>query len=312
MLLFLFYRIIPLFNSAEQSYQQFTNALPTFAGILEMQARCEAAAEPKAERAEEITLRGGIRLEGVSFAYEGENGAPAISGLDLTIRAGETTAIVGPSGAGKSTVADLVTGLVVPDRGRVLVDGTPLQAGVMQSWRRQIGYVAQDTFLFHDTVRSNLLWARPDADDQEIRWALRSAAAEEFVSQFPEGMETVVGDRGVRLSGGERQRLALARALLRQPSLLILDEATSALDSENEKRIQSAIEELRGQMTILMITHRLSTVRSADVIYVLERGSLVETGDWDTLINKEHGRFRAMCGVQDVFSGKGVLGETGG
>jgi ATP-binding cassette subfamily C protein len=188
----------------------------------------------------------------------------------------------------------------VPDRGRVLVDGTPLRAELIRPWRKQIGYVAQDTFLFHDTVRANLLWARPDADDQEIKWALRSAAAEQLVRDLPYGMETVVGDRGVRLSGGERQRLALARALLRRPSLLILDEATSALDSENEKRIQKAIEQLHGRMTILVITHRISTIRDADVIHVLERGRLLETGDWNALISKEDGRFRAMYAAQSV------------
>lgn len=298
LLLFLFYRIIPLFNDGQRSYQQLLNALPAFAGVMGMQARCEAATEPRAGRKEEIKLQRGIRLEAVSFAYEGEDGAPAISELGLTIRAGETTAIVGPSGAGKSTVADLVTGLVVPDRGRVLVDGTPLRAGMMRSWQGQIGYVAQDTFLFHDTVRANLLWARPDADDEEIRAALRSAAAEEFVCELPDGMDTILGDRGVRLSGGERQRLALARALLRQPQLLILDEATSALDSENEKRIQKSIEQLHGRMTILTITHRISTIRNADVIHVLERGRLVETGDWDALIAREDGRFRTMYAAQ--------------
>ncbi len=298
LLLFLFYRIIPLFNDGQQSYQQFLNALPAFAGVMELQTRCEAAAEPRGGRTEEIQLRRGIRFEGVSFAYEGNDEAPAISELDLTIRVGETTAIVGPSGAGKSTVADLVTGLIVPDRGQILLDEAPLRAEMMQSWRGRIGYVAQDTFLFHDTVRANLLWACPDASDEEIMAALRLAAAEEFVSELPDGMDTILGDRGVRLSGGERQRLALARALLRRPQLLILDEATSALDSENEKRIQKSIEQLHGQMTILTITHRISTIRNADVIYVLERGRLIETGDWDTLIGREHGRFHAMYAAQ--------------
>jgi len=300
LLLFLFYRVIPLFNQGQQSYQQFLNTLPSFTRVMEVQARCEAAAEPKAERSEEVELRDGIRFEGVSFAYYGEGGAPAISGLDLEIRAGETTAIVGPSGAGKSTIADLLIGLIEPNRGRVLVDETPLGPERMQSWRGQIGYVAQDTFLFHDTLRANLLWAYPEANDEEINRALSLAAAEVFVSELPEGMQTVLGDRGVRLSGGERQRLALARALLRRPSLLILDEATSALDSENEKRIRSAIEELHGHMTIVIITHRLSAVRGADVIHVIERGSLVESGDWSTLISKDKGRFAALCRAQGI------------
>jgi ATP-binding cassette, subfamily C, bacterial len=160
--------------------------------------------------------------------------------------------------------------------------------------------VAQDTFLFNDTVRANLLWACPGANDQEIDRALRLAAAEDFVRDLPEGKGTILGDRGVRLSGGERQRLALARALLRSPTLLILDEATSALDSENERHIQSAIEGLHGRMTILIITHRLSTIRRADVIHVLERGRLVESGDWETLLDKESGRFSVLAGAQDI------------
>lgn len=309
LLLFLFARVMPQFSMVQQNYCQFINLLPAFATVMKVQARCEAAAEPKVERPGKVELHHGIRFEEVSFGYEGEGGDPVVRDLNLTVRAGETTAIVGPSGAGKSTIADLVMGLIVPDRGRVLVDGKPLGAELVRSWRGQIGYVAQDTFLFHDTVRANLLWACPDADDGEIQHALRLAAAEEFVSELPDGMETVLGDRGVRLSGGERQRLALARALLRRPSLLILDEATSSLDSENEKRIQNAVEELQGHMTILIITHRLSTIRGADVIYVLERGRLVETGDWATLIGTEGGRFRTMCEVQGVFTNEVAVGN---
>jgi ATP-binding cassette subfamily C protein len=185
----------------------------------------------------------------------------------------------------------------------VLVDEKPLRTEQMRSWRNKIGYVPQDTFLFHDTVRANLLWARPEASDEEVREALRLAAAEDFVSRLPQGMDTVLGDRGVRLSGGERQRLALARALLRKPSLLILDEATSNLDSENERRIQEAIERLHGSITILIITHRLFTVLGADVIHVLEQGRLVESGDRDTLMAKENGRFLALCKAQSVNIG---------
>jgi ATP-binding cassette subfamily C protein len=172
----------------------------------------------------------------------------------------------------------------------------------IKAWREQIGYVPQDTFLFHDTLRSNFLWAKPDAKEEEIKQALRFAAAEEFVSGLPRGLETILGDRGVLVSGGERQRLALARALLRKPSLLILDEATSSLDSENEKRIQNAIEKLHGQMTILVISHRLSTIRGADIIHVVEEGRLVESGTWDELIAKDNGRFRELCRAQGINS----------
>ncbi|CAN5807956.1 ABC transporter ATP-binding protein [soil metagenome] len=302
LLLFLFNRMIPLFRNIQQSYQQYLNALPAFAGVMEIQDRCEAAAEPESATSEEVKLHQSIRLEEVSFSYGGKQTPFVLRNVDLTIRVGETTAIVGPSGAGKSTIADLIMGLILPDRGSVLVDESSLRSELMKSWRNQIGYVAQDTFLFNDTVRANLLWAYPDASDEEMDYALRLAAAEEFVSQLPDGMGTILGDRGVRLSGGERQRLALARALLRKPSLLILDEATSALDSENERRIQSAIEGLHGHMTILIITHRLSTIRGADIIHMLEHGRPVETGDWVTLISKEDSRFNDLCRAQGIPS----------
>lgn len=300
LLLFLFNRIIPLFSGIQTDYQLCLNVLPAFEGIMRILKRCEAASELRGGPKEQIELRDGIRFEAVSFTYGEEEKTAAISDLDLAVRAGETTAIVGPSGAGKSTIADLVLGLLLPQQGRVLVDDTPLDAEYLTSWRDQIGYVAQDTFLFNDTVRANLLWARPESSDEEIHEALRLAAAEEFVSNLPDGLETVLGDRGVRLSGGEKQRLALARALLRTPSLLILDEATSALDSENERRIQDAIERLHGRMTILVITHRLSTIRGADVIHVLERGRLVESGNWDTLLGEPDGRFASLCSAQGV------------
>ena len=300
LLLYLFAMITRMLSRLQTRYHEFVTESPAFTTVTEMQARCEAAAEPEPARSESIELREAMRLEGVSFSYQDSGEPLVISDLDLTIQAGKTTAIVGPSGAGKSTIADLVMGLIRPDEGRVLVDERPLRAEQRRAWRSKIAYVPQDTFLFHDTVRNNLLWARPDARDGEIREALRLAAAEDFVSRLPEGMETVLGDRGVRLSGGERQRLALARALLRKPSLLILDEATSNLDSENERRIQSAIEKLHGSMTILIITHRLFTTRGADVIYVLEQGRLVESGDIDTLIARKQGRFLELCKAQSI------------
>jgi ATP-binding cassette, subfamily C, bacterial len=300
LLLYLFAMITRLLSRVQAHHHDFAIDSQAFTTVTEVEARCEAAAEPEPARSEGIELREAARLEGVSFAYQDSGEPLVISDLDLTILAGKTTAIVGPSGAGKSTIADLIMGLIQPYEGRVLVDERPLRAEQRRAWRSQIGYVPQDTFLFHDTVRENLLWARPGASDGEIREALRLAAAEDFVSRLPEGMETVLGDRGVRLSGGERQRLALARALLRKPSLLILDEATSNLDSENERRIQSAIEELHGSTTILIITHRLFTTRSADEIYVLEHGRSVESGDIDTLVARKQGRFLELCKAQSI------------
>lgn len=294
LLLFLFARIIPKITHVQQSYQCVTGLLPAFASVMELQGRCEAAAEPRPRRREAVELRHAIRFDRVSFGYDGR---PVIRELDLAIRAGETTAIVGPSGGGKSTIADLVSGLLTPDRGCVLVDGAPLTPERMRSWRERIGYVTQDTFLFNDTVRANLLWANPEATEEAIRQALRQAGAEEFVSGLPRGLDTLVGDRGALLSGGERQRLALARALLRRPCLLILDEATSALEPESEQRILEAIEGLRGGMTILVMSHRLSAVRAADLIWVLEDGRLVESGSWESLMGEEHGRFRTLFDI---------------
>jgi ATP-binding cassette subfamily C protein len=191
-------------------------------------------------------------------------------------------------------LADLLMGLLMPDAGEILIDGQPLQAQQIHSWRQSVAYVPQETFLFHDTVRANLLWTRPQASDEELWQILRLAAAEQFVAELPDSLETVVGDRGVRLSGGERQRIALARALLCKPSLLILDEATSALDTEHERRIQQAIDSLHGELTIVVIAHRLSTVRHADKIAVMENGKIVEMGSWEELEVCEGGRLRAL------------------
>lgn len=297
LLLFLYGRIMPKFSTMQQGYQNFMNLLPSFASAAEMLGRYESAVESKSQTSEKFELHSTIHLDGVSFSYEN---SPVIRNLDLTIRVGETTAIVGSSGAGKSTLGDLIAGLITPTEGQVLVDGVPLSYERLAAWRKGIGYVTQDTFLFHDTIRSNLLWACPDATEQEILQALRLAVAEEFVSKFPDGTDTVVGDRGVLLSGGERQRLALARALLRKPSMLILDEATNAVDPVNENRIQHAIEGLRGHMTILVISHRLSAIRGADVIHVLEDGHLIESGTWDRLASVKDGRFRELCRAQVI------------
>ena len=298
LLLFLFARVMPKLSSIQQNFQSSINMLPSFSRVMEMQKRCEEAVETETERFVKIDIGNGIKFNKVSFSYDGS--FPVIKDLDITIRAGKTTAIVGPSGAGKTTIADLVMGLIVPNQGCILIDEKELNPERMRSWRDQIGYVPQDTFLFHDTLRANLLWAAPDATEADLNKSLRYAAAEEFVSALPKGLDTILGDRGVLVSGGERQRIALARALLRKPFLLILDEATSSLDSENEKRIQNAIEKLHGQITILVISHRLSTIRGADVIHVIEEGQLVESGTWDELIAKENGRFKALCQAQGI------------
>ncbi|HEX2211253.1 MAG TPA: ABC transporter ATP-binding protein [Longimicrobium sp.] len=298
LLIFLFYRLVPRLSGLQNVYQHLLHDLPAWeameARVTALEAEHEALAGDEDARVE---LARSIRFDAVSFAYDAER-TNAVDGLTLEIPARRTSAIVGPSGAGKTTVADLVMGLVSPRAGRVEVDGRTLDESWLRAWRAGIGYVAQDTLLFNDTVFANLVWARPGATEEEVWDALRLAAADGFVRALPEGLATEVGDRGVRLSGGERQRLALARALLRRPALLILDEATSALDAENERRIRDAIGALHGRITILMITHRLPSVRDADVVHVMEAGRLVESGSWAELVSRPGGRFRRLWASQ--------------
>ncbi len=299
LLMFLFARLVPRLTSLYDKAQSLAGELPEFELVAVAEAQALAAAEPRAAEHREIALSRALDLRSVMFSYSESRVSPALIDVTLSCAARTTTAIVGPSGAGKSTIADLLLGLIQPLEGHVLVDGAPLSAEVLRAWRAQIGYVPQETLLFHDTVLANLRWAKPDATDDEIWHALTLAAAADFVRGLPEGLHTVLGDRGVLISGGERQRLALARALVRKPRLLILDEATSSLDSENEQRIQEAIERLHEQITIVVITHRLSTIRNVDLIHVVDGGRVVESGTWDALISSS-GRFRALCRAQGL------------
>lgn len=289
-------RLLPQCSAMQQSYQQFLHMLPAFVAVMAMQERCVAAAEPpQVGTGKTIQVAEGIEFQQVYFRYDTAADTAIIQDLSCYIPARRTTAIVGPSGAGKSTIADLLMGVLVPDQGAILVDGIPLHGQWLGVWRQAIGYVPQETFLLHDTVRANLLWAWPEASAADVHRALQHAGADELVAALPQGLDTVLGDRGVRLSGGERQRIALARALLRRPSLLLLDEATSALDTVNEQRIHHALAHLHGELTIVMIAHRLSTVRTADHILVVEVGRVVETGTWDDLCARPGGRFRATA-----------------
>ncbi|PGZ80266.1 hypothetical protein COE55_09680 [Priestia megaterium] len=186
------------------------------------------------------------------------------------------TAIIGPSGAGKSTLIDLLMGLLQPEKGQIIIDGVPLTNDNLLSFRRSISYVPQDPFLFNGSIRDNLKMVVPDATEEEIWEALEFSSAAEFVKKLPQGLETLVGDRGSRLSGGERQRLVLARAILKKSSILVLDEATSALDNENEEKIQEALERIKKKMTILIVAHHVGRIRSTNQIVVLVDGSLSE------------------------------------
>ena len=308
-LLFIFARLMPRLVAVYRQVQALASGLPVIEEVTKLERECLEAAEPVSSEDSDVSFDRNIRLEGVSFTYLRRAKTPALRDVDLEIAAGLTTAIVGPSGAGKSTLADLLIGLLSPTDGRILIDGQTLTPDRLEAWRRHISYVPQETFLFHDTVRANLVWASPEATDDEVCEALRLSAADEFVAALPQGLDTIVGERGVLVSGGERQRLSLARALLRRPRILVLDEATSSLDSENELRIQRAIEELHHRMTIVIITHRLSTIRYADMIHVFENGRLVQSGSWAELTSDSRDRFRQLCLAQG-FGVSSVLTAT--
>ena len=229
--------------------------------------------------------RGAITFDDVSFSYGGSGARPALNGVSFAIEPGQLVALVGPSGAGKTTTSYLIPRFYDPSSGTVRIDGRDLRETTLESIGQNVGVVFQDTFLWHDTIRSNLLYARPEATDAELQAAARGAHLHEFVSTLPDGYDTVVGERGHRLSGGEKQRLAIARVILKDSPILILDEATSHLDSLSEQLIQAALRPLFAQRTSIVIAHRLSTILAADLILVFDRGEVVEQGDHSTLVD---------------------------
>jgi ATP-binding cassette subfamily C protein len=287
-----FARLVPSLMQLQQSVFTLWQTMPAFGELERLIERCEMARENlDTTRADRLRLHQTITLSGVRLRYDKERGPDVLNGLDLEIRAGSIVALAGASGAGKSTLADLLLGLQVPDAGSVTVDGKPLTSERLAAWRRSIAYVPQENFLFNLSVRSNLQWAKPDASDEEIFRVLRMTGADAVIAAMPDGLDTVVGERGSRLSGGERQRLVLARALLRDPILLVLDEATSALDVDSERAVWSCIEGLRGKVTVVVIAHRLETLRGADRICLLDGGRIVQDGTWDALANAGDRRF---------------------
>jgi ATP-binding cassette subfamily B protein len=240
-------------------------------------------------------VRGDVRLEGVTFRYEEEGeGPPTLDGVDVAAPAGTTTALVGETGSGKTTLGLLVARLYDPQQGRVTIDGVDLRDLTFASLARTVGLVSQDTYLFHASVRENLRFAKPDATDEELEQAARAARIHAVIGALDDGYDTVVGERGHRFSGGERQRMAIARAILRNPPVLILDEATSALDNRTERAVQEALDALAEGRTTIAIAHRLTTVRHADQILVLDRGRVVERGTHDDLA-AAGGRYAALA-----------------
>jgi subfamily B ATP-binding cassette protein MsbA len=246
----------------------------------------------------EVHFRELIRYENVSFSYADQ---PTLENVDLEIRHGEVVALVGPSGGGKSTLADLLPRFYEVGEGRITIDGLDIREMNLEELRQQIAVVTQFTFLFNDTVRANIAYGRSETDEAAIAAAARAANADEFIERLSRGYDTVVGELGVQLSGGQRQRIAIARALLKNAPILILDEATSALDAESERLVQAAIERLMRDRTVLVIAHRLSTVKGADRIAVVDAGRVVAVGQHDELLE--------TCSVYRTLQGN-VLAES--
>jgi ATP-binding cassette subfamily B protein len=276
--------VLEIYPKGVAGFRRYTELLDTEPDIVDA---------PDAIKVE--ALRGDIRYEGVAFGYSAT--ARVLRGIDLAIAAGETVAFVGPSGAGKTTICSLLPRFYEPDAGRITIDGIDIRRMTLESLRSQIGIVQQDVFLFGGTIRENIAYGRLDATDAEIADAARRARLDEMIAGLPAGLDTVVGERGVKLSGGQKQRLAIARMFLKNPAILILDEATSALDTATELAIQRSLAELARGRTTLIIAHRLATIRGADRIVVVDERGVLEQGRHAELL-AAGGTYKRLYDVQ--------------
>jgi ATP-binding cassette, subfamily B, putative efflux pump len=291
--LFLGFLIAPVIQMANIG-TQMTEAFAGLDRTSELLSWPEEDDDPR-RTVEMPPIEGEVRFEDVHFAYEEDK--PVLKGISFEATPGTVIALVGSSGSGKTTLAGLAASFLEPDEGRVLIDGVDLREVRLASYRAQLGLVLQDDFLFDGTIRENLLFARPGASDEQIQRAAEQAYVTEFTERFPDGLDTIIGERGVKLSGGQRQRVTIARALLAEPRILLLDEATSSLDTESEALIQKSLNDLLRGRTTFVIAHRLSTIQRADLILVIEDGEIVERGRHDELIARE-GRYHQLYTVQ--------------
>lgn len=301
LIIIIFARLWPRVAGIQGSLEQIAATLPSFNAVKQFQQECKKYKEFHLREDEEIPrlqIENDIQCQQVSFRYNTSENRYALQNINITLPANKMTAIVGRSGAGKSTLIDLIMGLNKPEEGSILIDGQPLSNDILLSLRSSLSYVPQEPFLFNASIRENLLLVEPKATDHEMWEALTFASAAEFVQKLPNGLDTFIGDRGIKLSGGERQRIVLARAILRKPAILVLDEATSSLDTESESKIQEAIDRLKGQMTIIVIAHRFSTIRNADQVLVLEDGKIVQQGGFIQLSKEKNKVFHKLLGKQ--------------
>ena len=267
LLIVIFSRLMPNISSFQNDLQHVFSMLPSFKAMESLLHRANSHQENIVKKTNvNINLKESVKLNDVSFSYHKKESGFSIKNLNIEIPALKTSAIIGESGTGKSTLVDIITGILKLDSGSINIDNVNIDRNNLYQWRQIVGYLPQEVFLFHDTLKNNILWSKPDASEDEIIESLKLSSAYDFVMKLPDKLDTVVKDRGIRLSGGERQRVALARTLIRKPQLLILDEATSSLDKENEARIYESIAKLHGKMTIVFITHRQETLKFADKV----------------------------------------------
>jgi ABC transporter fused permease/ATP-binding protein len=286
-------------------YAQIQKAVGATERIFEIMDHTPEAVETDEKKRLEIKLKGEVRFEQVEFSYPSRKEIKVLKNISFKAQAGERIAIVGPSGAGKSTITQLLLRFYEPDSGKIVIDGKDAREYTLTELRDQMAIVPQDVLLFGGTIRENILYGNPDATEQEIIDAAKKANAHEFVTSFPEAYNTIVGERGITLSGGQRQRIAIARAVLKDPSILILDEATSSLDSESERLVQEALDKLMEGRTSFIVAHRLSTIRNASRILVIDQGQVTESGTHDELIALENGVYANLSRLQ--YEQKGIM-----
>jgi len=295
-ILYALWKCVPHISSFLRSYGVLGQHLPSFENIRKLELDALANQIPQGGK-DFLGLKSEIQFKNLSFQYENTE-RNAIENISFAIKKGQMVAFVGASGAGKSTLADIIMGFHELQSGQMVIDGQNFEELNLRSFREKIGYIPQQCVLFNSTIRENLKWAFEDASEEEMITACKQANAYEFIQELAQGLDAMVGDRGIRLSGGQVQRLAIARAILRKPGILILDEATSALDSESEAAIQHAIDNISHSTTLVVIAHRLSTIRNADVIFVMEEGRIIEEGNHQKLMSLEDGRFRQLWNKQ--------------
>lgn len=296
-LVYIFSRLWPVFSSWQGQMQNIQSYVPAYETIRESIEELKRGYREPESKAGSLAFDREIVFDSIGFTYQNGN-EEVLQDIQFTLPHGSVTALVGPSGAGKSTTADLLLGLLRPTKGRILVDGVVLDADTSGAWRKCIGYIPQEPLIINATVRENLLRFHPKATEEEMIHALKRSLAWPFVEKLPQGLDTLLGDHGVRLSGGERQRIVLARVLMGQPKLIILDEATSALDYESENFIRETIRSLRNDTTVVIIAHRMATIRGADRAIVLLNGKIAEQGSLKELLEKEDSYLAKMVSVE--------------